>query len=165
MGDWRQVCAKCTHHNTVVNTYVFSLSGRRVGDANFHPVLPWVIDFSVDPRNTSAAHGWRDLTRSKCRLTKGDEQLDFTFANTTNAHHLTDLLSDLTYYHYVARRTPLAVLRRFVRAKWEPNEYPASIARLYRWTPDEVIHGAARARFLPALSLFTPVFSSPPVYC
>ena len=38
-----------------------------------------------------------------------------------------------------ARRLPVEVLTRVVRAVFEPNEYPASILRLYAWTPDEAI--------------------------
>lgn len=38
-----------------------------------------------------------------------------------------------------ARRLPVDVLTRVVRAVFEPNEYPASILRLYAWTPDEAI--------------------------
>ncbi|KAL7225162.1 hypothetical protein ACSBR1_020528 [Camellia fascicularis] len=41
--------------------------------------MPWVIDFSVKPDETNDA-GWRDLSKSKWRLAKGDEQLDFTYS-------------------------------------------------------------------------------------
>ena len=75
------------------------LAGRSFDNVDFHPILPWVIDFSVAPDPANAT-GWRDLTRSKCRLTKGDEQLDFTYGATAVPHHLTDVLSDLTFFHY-----------------------------------------------------------------
>jgi hypothetical protein len=63
-----------------------------VGDPNFCPVMPWVVNFSRDPdvmiqqQPTAASMlpttsqrevtqleelGWCDLTRSKFRLTKG----------------------------------------------------------------------------------------------
>ena len=42
-------------------------------------------------------------------------------------------------YLMQARRLPVDVLTRVVRAVFEPNEYPASILRLYGWTPDEAI--------------------------
>jgi WD repeat-containing protein 81 len=37
-----------------------ALAGRRVGDPNFHPVVPWVVEFNPD-------RTWRDLRRSKSR--------------------------------------------------------------------------------------------------
>ncbi|CAM8986013.1 unnamed protein product [Rhodiola kirilowii] len=40
------------------------LAGRRWGDHTFHPVMPWVIDFSSKPAEDSDA-GWRDLSKSK----------------------------------------------------------------------------------------------------
>ena len=124
------------------------LAGRRQGDPNYHPVLPWVVDFTA-PRGR-----FRDLRKSKFRLNKGDKQLDFTYEMTRQAfvaggagggepphvpHHISDVLSDITYYVYKARRTPRSVLCGHVRAQWEPHEYPASMERMQSWTPDECI--------------------------
>ncbi|KAL3874505.1 hypothetical protein ACJMK2_037514 [Sinanodonta woodiana] len=117
------------------------LAGRRTGDPNHHPVLPWVTDFST------ADGVIRNLKRSKFRLNKGDRQLDFTYetmANFSNnidhiPHHVSDVLSDITYYVYKARRTPKQILCKYVRSKWVPNEYPVSMQRMYHWTPDECI--------------------------
>ncbi|XP_077021591.1 WD repeat-containing protein 81 isoform X2 [Tamandua tetradactyla] len=124
------------------------LAGRRQGDPNYHPVLPWVVDFTTP-------HGrFRDLRKSKFRLNKGDKQLDFTYEMTRQAfvaggaggsepphvpHHISDVLSDITYYVYKARRTPRSVLCGHVRAQWEPHEYPATMERMQNWTPDECI--------------------------
>ncbi|KAK9916467.1 hypothetical protein WJX75_002924 [Coccomyxa subellipsoidea] len=124
------------------------LAGRRQGNPAFHPILPWVIDMSVPPEATMHlnleeepdAVGWRDLTRTQWRLSKGDEQLDFTYSNSDKPHHISDeILSELAYCIYKARRLPVEVLTKVVRAVFEPNEYPASILRLYAWTPDEAI--------------------------
>ncbi|KAK7883110.1 hypothetical protein WMY93_029284 [Mugilogobius chulae] len=144
------------------------LAGRRYGDPNYHPVLPWVVDFTVPFGK------FRDLRRSKFRLNKGDKQLDFTYEMTKEAlaavgngvrvggvggdlsvllgpgnagqsehlhvpHHISDVLSDITYYVYKARQTPKSVLCSHVRSQWEPNEYPASMERMQSWTPDECI--------------------------
>ncbi|KAK9962216.1 hypothetical protein ABG768_007589 [Culter alburnus] len=143
------------------------LAGRREGDPNYHPVLPWVVDFTVPYGR------FRDLKRSKFRLNKGDKQLDFTYEMTKEAlaaangsggsnfasdiggpvvpggsgqsdhlhvpHHISDVLSDITYYVYKARQTPKSVLCSHVRSQWEPNEYPASMERIQSWTPDECI--------------------------
>jgi hypothetical protein len=41
-------------------------------------VVPWVIDFLHDPTAVGGVYpflGWRNLTKSKWRLVKGDEQL------------------------------------------------------------------------------------------
>ncbi|XP_069800934.1 WD repeat-containing protein 81 isoform X1 [Dendropsophus ebraccatus] len=127
--------------------YLNKLAGRREGDPNYHPVLPWVVDF------TTKNGKFRDLKKSKFRLNKGDKQLEFTYEMTKQAfvagggssdqlhvpHHISDVLSDITYYVYKARRTPKAVLCYHVRSQWEPNEYPASMERMQGWTPDECI--------------------------
>ncbi|ETI42279.1 hypothetical protein F441_12533 [Phytophthora nicotianae CJ01A1] len=105
-------------------------AGRRMEDGVFHPFLPWVTDFTG---------GWRDLSKSKFRLNKGDAQLDRTFASSAVPHHVTESLSEITYYIYSARRTPMALLRTVVRGDFQAREYPATMARMYEWTPDECI--------------------------
>lgn len=115
------------------------LAGRRWGDHTFYTVMPWVMDFSVKSDENSNT-GWRDLSKSKWRLAKGDEQLDFTYSTSEIPHHVSDeCLSELAVCSYKARRLPLSVLRQAVRSVYEPNEYPSSMQRLYQWTPDECI--------------------------
>ena len=120
-------------------------AGRSPGDPNNHPIFPWVMNFSHPDG------GYRDLTKSKHRLNKGDEQLDFTYLSaheelrrapeqdTLVPHHIGDISSDVTFYVYLARRTPIEVLCSRVRPRWVPEEYPASIEKMYIWTPDECI--------------------------
>lgn len=84
--------------------------------------------------------GWRDLSQTKYRLAKGDTQLDLTYAMSERSHHVSDQpLSDVAFCIYKARRLPQTLLTATVRAVFEPNEYPVSIARLYATTPDEAI--------------------------
>ncbi|KAK0573871.1 hypothetical protein LWI29_014892 [Acer saccharum] len=119
--------------------FLNKLAGRRWGDHTFHPVMPWVIDFSSKPDENSDS-GWRDLSKSKWRLAKGDEQLDFTYSTSEIPHHVSDeCLSELAVCSYKARRLPLSILRMTVRSVYEPNEYPSNMQRLYQWTPDECI--------------------------
>ncbi|RLN53149.1 hypothetical protein BBJ28_00003440 [Nothophytophthora sp. Chile5] len=128
-------------------------AGRRLEDGGLHPFVPWVTDFTSGPRG-----GWRDLTKSKFRLAKGDAQLDRSFASSAEPHHIPESLSELTFYIYAARRTPMPLLQRVVRGNFQAQEYPASLARMFQWTPDECIpefytdatvfrslHGAAMA--------------------
>jgi len=118
---------------------VNAAAGRRLSDAHFHPVIPWITDFSSELLHDKNAAHWRDLRVSKFRLTKGDDQVDNTYRNSPSPHHITESLSEITYYIYMARRTPLTTLRTVVRSNFEAKEYPASMARMYEWTPDECI--------------------------
>jgi len=146
------------------------LCGRTFSDPNHYPVLPWVSDF------TSPHAGWRDLSKSKFRLNKGDAQLDNTYRGLQeladqreeelplsssvltgapppqSPHHVSDVLSEITVYVYLARRTPRSVLCGRVRNRWVPAEYPSSMRRLQAWTPDECI-----PEFFSDPSIFTSV--------
>ena len=126
------------------------LAGRQKGNPNCHPILPWVMDFSRPDG------GYRDLTKSKYRLNKGDRQLDLTYEAALNMaaslfsnsaidspahipHHISDVLSEITYFVYKARQTPKSVLCSHVRANFVAGEYPPTMQRLQDWTPDECI--------------------------
>lgn len=120
-------------------------AGRIIGDPNNHPIFPWVMDF------THSDSGFRDLSKSKHYLTKGEDQLNFTFLSAMEEirqapsqdpvipHHIGDISTDVTYYVYLARKTPRQVLCSHVRPRWVPEEYPVSMEKMYIWSPDECI--------------------------
>ncbi|KAJ8926519.1 hypothetical protein NQ314_021121 [Rhamnusium bicolor] len=120
-------------YNDVLKDIIIRIYGC---DPNCHYVFPWVTDFA-----SRCGKNWRDLKKSKYRLNKGDRQLDLTYdtSQTQVPHHVSDVLSSITYYVYMARRTPKSVLCKNVRTIWVPAEYPSSIQRMQEWTPDECI--------------------------
>lgn len=85
-------------------TILNNMSGRILGDPSFHHIMPWVTDFV-----SKNGMNWRDLTKSKYRLNKGDVQLDLMFAKSNMIpHHVSDALSEITYYLYM-----VCILRLF----------------------------------------------------
>jgi hypothetical protein len=114
-------------------------AGRTMIDPLYHPILPWVTDFTTNCLDILEPSSYRDLSKTKFRLSKGDTQLETTFRHSDPPHHIPESLSELTYYIYLARRTPMQVLRRVVRDVFVPEHYPQSMHRIYEWTPDECI--------------------------
>jgi hypothetical protein len=114
-------------------------AGRTMMDPLYHPILPWVTDFTSNCLSSLELPSFRDLSMTKFRLSKGDTQLETTYRHSEPPHHIPESLSELTYYIYMARRTPMQVLRRVVRDVFVPEHYPHSMHRIYEWTPDECI--------------------------
>ena len=122
------------HYLLIINC----IAGRKLDCPYNHPIFPWISDF------TSINTNLRDLTLSKFRLNKGDAHLDLIYqasggSNSNSSYHLTEFLSEITYFVYKSRVTSKEVLCNNVRRTWVPNEYPFSISRLYIWTPEECI--------------------------
>ncbi|KAL7549073.1 hypothetical protein ACHAWF_012343 [Thalassiosira exigua] len=114
-------------------------SGRTIGDLANPPIFPWVTSFSSEiasERISEDSGAWRDLSKSKFRLKKGDEQLDRTFA-AAPPHHVPESLCELTYSVYRARCLPRSHLQKIVRGEFVGAHYPRSVQSLFDWTPDE----------------------------
>jgi WD repeat-containing protein 81 len=113
------------------------IAGRKLDCPYNHPIFPWISDFQS--LNTNL----RDLSVSKFRLNKGDAHLDLIFQASVNSasgpYHLTEYLSEITYFVYKSRVTDKETLCKHVRRTWVPNEYPNSMNRLFAWTPEECI--------------------------
>lgn len=62
---------------------VNAAAGRLPGDRSCHPIVPWVSDLSQPVGEgvcvDGSGKGWRDLTMTKFRLKKGDEQVQLVF--------------------------------------------------------------------------------------
>ncbi|EPB71775.1 Beige/BEACH domain protein [Ancylostoma ceylanicum] len=126
-SDW--VNGKLSNYDYI--SMLNKAAGRVRGEVHNHPIFPWVCDFKQKDG------GWRDLTKTKYRLTKGDDQLGQNFRHLS--HHIPEVLSDIGYMVYKARVESKSNLCKHVRSNWVPREYPASMTRMYEWTPDECI--------------------------
>lgn len=97
LWEWTQLWVSNQLSNFDYLTILNDFAGRRKCDPLYHPVFPWVVDFSC------ADGGFRDLSRSKYRLTKGDQQLDQTYCVSPDAHknqvphHVSEFLTDIGY--------------------------------------------------------------------
>lgn len=111
------------------------IAGRKLNSPFNHPIFPWISDFQSTNTNL------RDLTKSKFRLAKGDAHLDLIYQASlgSSPYHLTEFLSEITYFVYKSRIIDKETLCKHVRRNWVPKEYPISMNRLYMWTPEECI--------------------------
>ena len=113
---------------------------------------------------------WRDFKKSKFRLTKGllflllnqqkylidslslsrigDEQLDTTYNSPDQPQHITDMLSEVSYYLYMARCTPVSVLKKFVRAIYVPVSINFLVYFVYKFILAYFLNNTGRVSFL-----------------
>ncbi|CAL6031481.1 Conserved_hypothetical protein [Hexamita inflata] len=137
--------------------YLNLLSGRR--HSVFHsPFYPWVWDFNKNEL--------RDPNQTQYYVNKGGQQIDFMFqsqaldASDTLSHTLSQYLNlisspfdvkiaephhvggpgvtELTLFCYLARRTPLKLLKKYVRPRFVAKQYCETIQSLHSWTPEEI---------------------------
>lgn len=81
-------------HQITTLDYLLCLNffaGRKFNSPHHHPTVPWVMDFS------SRSSGWRDLTRTKFRLNKGDQQLDHTYQMAASQGEGKQAVRDINY--------------------------------------------------------------------
>eukprot|EP01135_Chromosphaera_perkinsii_P001307 Nk52_evm34s164 gene=Nk52_evmTU34s164 len=133
--DFKCVLDKWIHWELSNYDYLMFLnrmSGRELSNDLFHPIFPWVTDFKTP------AGSYRNLKKSKFRLSKGEQHLDNMFVSAI-PHHIYNVLSEVAYCTYKARILPKAILAKYVRSKFVSKEYPNSMFKLYQWTSDECI--------------------------
>ncbi|BHF71920.1 WD repeat-containing protein 81 [Sparganum proliferum] len=84
--------------------FINLLAGRRAGDPSASAILPWVTDFTVENG------GYRDLTKTKFRLKKGESQLDATYRSHSWQHPISPLHAAEEASSRSRNQTPLDVL-------------------------------------------------------
>nr|VZH89394.1 unnamed protein product [Spirometra erinaceieuropaei] len=84
--------------------FINLLAGRRAGDPSASAILPWVTDFTVENG------GYRDLTKTKFRLKKGESQLDATYRSHSWQHPISPLHAPEGASSRSRNQTPLDVL-------------------------------------------------------
>lgn len=111
---WKQRRVSNFDYLMILNKF----AGRVRDDPHRHPIIPWVVDFS------SASGGFRDLRKTKYRLSKGDDQLIEAYKFQHSArHHIPELLNCISYNTYLARVKAQETLRKYVRPQVDRQTY------------------------------------------
>jgi hypothetical protein len=93
---------------------------------------------------------WLRMVKTGASVAVDGVFLTFVLYSFLSAILFAENLSEMTYYFYMARVTPLEVLKSVVRARFMSFHYPTSMKHLYALTPDECI-----AEFYLDASVFT----------